>query len=69
MKSTIEDGLRALREAAEQAKELRIELTDDYLALIDQLERLPDNRPDSDKSWVGRLLHWSAQHYGKAIRG
>ena len=50
MKSTVEDGLRILREAAEQAAQIRIELTDDYLALIAQVEVMPQNQAGADKS-------------------
>ena len=52
----LEDMLRALREAPEEARSLGIELTDDYLELIAQVEALPDNQSGSDKSHV-----WPAQ--------
>ena len=68
VKSRVEDGLRILREAAERAAEIRIDLTDDYLALIAQVEAMPENQAGSDKSWVARLLGWSAEHYAKATR-
>jgi hypothetical protein len=68
MKSTVEDGLRILREAAEQAAQVRVELTDDYVALIAQVEAMRENQPGADKSWVARLLGWSAEHYAKATR-
>lgn len=68
MKSTVEDGLRILREAAEQAAELRIELTDDYRELIAQVEAMAENQTGADKSWVARLLDWSTEHYTNAIR-
>jgi hypothetical protein len=54
MPPTLEDGLRALREAAEQAKTIRIDLTDDYLARIEKVEALPQNQSGVDKSWVWR---------------
>jgi hypothetical protein len=57
-----------LREATEQAAQIRIDLTEEYLALIDQVEAMPQNQPRADKSWVGRLLEWSAQHYARAVR-
>ena len=66
MKPTVEDGLRILREAAEQAAQIRVELTDDYLALIAQVEAMPQNHAGADKSWVARLLAWSTEHYAKA---
>ena len=52
---TLEDGLRALRESTEQAKSIRIELDDRYLALIRLVEARPDNQSGVDKSWVWRL--------------
>ena len=55
-----------LREAREQAAQIRIELTDDYLALIDRVETMPQNQAGADKSWVARLLAWSTEHYRKA---
>jgi hypothetical protein len=55
MKPTIEDGLRALREASELAKEIRIELTDEYLRLIRLVEGMPQNQSGAQKSsrWLG----------------
>jgi hypothetical protein len=50
VKSTVENGLRILREAAEQAAQIRIELTDDYLALIAQVEAMPQNQAGADKT-------------------
>jgi len=50
VKSTVEDGLRILRQAAEQAARIRIELTDDYLALIAQVEAMPQNQGGVDKT-------------------
>lgn len=55
-----------LRDASEQAAQIRIELTDDYLALIAQVEAMPQNHAGADKSWVARLLDWSTEHYAKA---
>jgi hypothetical protein len=62
MKPTLEDGLRALREAAELAPHIKIELTDDYLALIAQVEAMPQNAPGADKSgrWRGSRAYWKA---------
>ena len=68
VKSTVEDGIRILREATKQAAQVRIELTDDYRELIAQVEALTENRAGADKSWVARLLDWSTEHYTKAIR-
>jgi hypothetical protein len=46
-------ALRALDEAAEAARSIRIDLTPDYLALIAAVEALPQNQPGSDKSHCG----------------
>lgn len=56
MRPTLEDGLRALEEATELAKSIRIELTGEYLELIAQVEAMPRNQSGTDKSGV-----WSAQ--------
>jgi len=55
MKPTIEDGLRALREASELAKDIRIELTDEYLRLIAAVEAMPQNQSGAEKGsrWLG----------------
>ena len=68
MKSTLEDGLRALAEATELAKSIRIELDDDYLALIARVEARPDNQSGADKSWVSRLDAAFRDHYRRAKR-
>jgi hypothetical protein len=46
---------KALDEATEFARTFRFEMTDDYLALIEQVEALPRNQSGSDKSgrWLG----------------
>ena len=46
-----------LREASEQAAQIRIELTDDYLVLIERVEAMPQNKPGADKSgrWLGSI--------------
>ena len=54
--ATLEDGLRALREATERAADIRIEVTEDYLQLIAQVEAMPQNQSGADKSHV-----WPAQ--------
>ena len=68
MRPTIDDGLRALREATELAKTIDVELTDDYLGRIAEVEALPQNRPYADKSWVSRLIESSANFYRSARR-
>jgi hypothetical protein len=61
MGSTLEDGLRALEEATELAKNIRIDLTDEYLQLIAAVEALPQNQSGADKSgrWLGSRAYWS----------
>lgn len=68
MEPTLEDGLRMLREATELAKDIRIELDDDYLRAIAVVEAMPDNQPGADKTWVWRLEHASRDHFAKARR-
>lgn len=68
MKPTLEDGLRALEEAAELAKSVRIELTDDYLQLIARVEAMSRNQSGADKSRVWKVLDWSTKHFAKAVR-
>ena len=50
MRSTLEDGLRALREAAELAASIRIDLDDRYLRAIALVEALPENQSGADKT-------------------
>jgi hypothetical protein len=50
VKPTLEDGLRALREATELARSIRIDLTEEYLQLIAAVEGLPQNQSGADKS-------------------
>jgi hypothetical protein len=52
VRSTLEDGLRALEEAAELARSIRIELDDDCLRAITLAEAQPQNQSGTDKSWV-----------------
>jgi hypothetical protein len=56
MRSTLEDGLRALREATELAKSIHPTVDDQYREWILQIEALPENQSGSDKTWV-----WEAQ--------
>lgn len=69
MKPTLEDGLRALREATELAKSIRIELTDDYLDLITTVEALPQNQSGADKSgrWRGSRAYWNFVARGRIV--
>lgn len=55
MGADLEDLLRMLRENAEAAKDICVELTDDYLAMIEYVESLPQNQSGADKGtrWIG----------------
>ena len=55
MAHTLEDGLRALQEASELAKSIRVDLDDNYLRAIALVEALPSNQSGADKSWVSRM--------------
>jgi hypothetical protein len=61
MKPTLEDGLRALAAAAEEAKSIRVELDEAYLRGIAEVEALPDNQSGVDKSgqWPGGRRYWA----------
>ena len=63
---TLEDGLRALGEAAEEAESIRIDLDADYLRAIAMAEALPQNQSGADKSWVARLDQAFREHYERA---
>jgi hypothetical protein len=58
--------LEGLQEAAAFAKSYRFDLTDEYVALIEQVENLPQNRPGADKSgrWLGSRADLRAQLAG-----
>lgn len=56
MGSEAERALRALEDAARFAKTYRFEMSDDYLALIDAVEAMPQNRSGSDKSGISQAL-------------
>jgi hypothetical protein len=66
---TLDDGLRALREAAELARDLRIELTDEYLRRIELVEALPENRSGVDKGsrWRGNPRYWDFARRGHFV--
>lgn len=68
MKSTLEDGLRALERASELAKSIHPTVDDQYLKWILEIEARPDNQSGTDKSGV-----WHAQQsflsVFKAARG
>lgn len=66
MRPTLEDGLRALEEATELAKSIRIELDEEYLHWIATVEALPENASGGEKSWVWRLIDRSKKHFARA---
>ena len=68
MGPTLEDGLRALREAAEQAPFIRIDLDEHYLRAIALVEALPSNQSGADKSWVWRMDSAFREHYRRVRR-
>jgi hypothetical protein len=56
MAGDLERVLQGLTEAAEFAASYSFEMTDEYRALIAQLEALPVNQPGADKSRVWPAL-------------
>jgi hypothetical protein len=54
--------LRGLERAREFAKSYRFHMTDEYRALIAQVEALPRNQSGADKSgrWLGSLADYKA---------
>jgi hypothetical protein len=52
----LERVLRGFKEAAEFARTYRFEMTDEYLALLAQVEAMPQNQSGADKSHVWRGL-------------
>lgn len=68
MSVTLEDGLRALRESAELARSIRIELDDEYLRRIAEVEAMPTNQTGSDKTWVRELIDASERHLARAVQ-
>ena len=58
----LERVLRGLEQAKEFAKSYRFQMTDEYRALIAQVEALPRNQPGADKSgtWLGSLVKHKA---------
>jgi hypothetical protein len=47
--SLLKQVLRDLEKATKFAESYRFELTDDYVALIERVEALPQNRPGAEK--------------------
>jgi hypothetical protein len=68
MAVTLEDGLRALREATELSRSIRIELDAEYLRAIAVVEALPANQSGSDKTWVWQAEDAFQRHYEHILR-
>lgn len=68
MDPELERALRALEEAAEFARTFRFEMTDDYLALIAQVEAMPRNQSGSDKSGMWRTLRAFTDSFRNVVR-
>ena len=68
MGPTLDDGLRALREATEQARSIRIDLDERYLRAIARVEALPSNQSGADKGWVWRTDHAFREHFRRVRR-
>jgi hypothetical protein len=65
---TLEDGLRALEEAAALSASIRIELDEEYLRHIARVEALAANQPGADKTWVWTAEESFRAHYRNARR-
>ena len=68
MRPTLEDGLRALKEASKQAATIRTDLDEEYLRAIGLVEGLPQNRSGADKTWVSRVIAVSNSYFARAVR-
>jgi hypothetical protein len=60
----LERVLKGFEVAQEFARTYRFEMTDEYRALIAQVEAMPRNQPGADKSgrWLGSRSRWAALH-------
>jgi hypothetical protein len=63
MSGDLDRVLRGLEAAREFAESYRFEMTDDYLALLAQVEALPSNQSGADKSHVWRGLRAFAESF------
>jgi hypothetical protein len=57
----------ALESAVEFARTYRFEMTDEYRALIEHVEAMPDNRPGADKSGAWRGSRANAKAFFDAF--
>ena len=65
---TLEDTLRALAQAVEEAKFIRVELDEEYLRAIAAVEALAQNQSGADKTWVSCLDDAFREHYRRVKR-
>jgi hypothetical protein len=68
MRSTLEDGLRALARASELAKSIHPTVDDQYLKWILEIEARPENQSGTDKSG-GWRAHQAFLSFFKNARG
>lgn len=57
----MDESLRKVHDVLRQAEQWKppagpVVLTEEYLHLVERAERLPQNSPGTDKSWVERAL-------------
>lgn len=57
----MDESLRKALDVLKQAERWKpppgpVVLTEEYLRLVERAERLPQNRPGTDKTWVERAL-------------
>ena len=62
MDADLQRTLEGLEAAADFARTYRLELTDEYVALIERVEAMPRNQSGADKSgrWLGSRFHATA---------
>jgi hypothetical protein len=68
MSVTVEDGLRALEEAAIHARTIVVDLDEAYLRHIAEVEAMPSNQPGADKTWGETSADAVGHHFAKAVR-
>ena len=64
-------AIEAIDRAVEEARRLEgtpIVLDPSYLAGIDRVERMPQNQPGTDKTWVVTLVKRSDAFIARAVR-
>jgi hypothetical protein len=63
----LERVLRGLERAREFAKSYRFQMTDEYRALIAQVEALPRNQTGADKSGVWPAMHAYIESFKRVV--